>query len=113
MKLCLSVNIIISYLHIGTEKLTSEKLDSHVKEVSPQWYKLGIQLLKKQMIHQLEIIKEKNLNDVVKCVEEMIKYWLSNFEATVNKMIDALTKMHQTELVEDIKRNNDIKGLSN
>lgn len=45
-----------------------------------------------------------------KCCSEVMEYWLNNFEATWNKMTHALNHIDQTELAEDIKRNNALTG---
>ena len=80
-------------------------------EVAPRWHNLAIQIQKSTTAHILNAIEENHHHDLDKCFTEMMEYWLNNFEATWNKIIDALTQIKQTELAEDIKRKDDIKGF--
>ena len=86
-------------------------LNDHVSEEAvTKWRVLGEQLLKDALSHKLNVIERTYRDDVEECCTEVVEYWLDNFEATWNKMIDALKQMDQTDLASAIKQNDILKG---
>ena len=71
---------------------TKKKLVDHViPRVSPQWYVLGVKLLKEEQESHLDIIKSDNAGDKKQCCTDMFWYWLStNTSATWKQLIEAL-----------------------
>ena len=62
-----------------------------VPYVSPQWYILGVKLLKEDQESHLDIIKSDHAGDNKKCCIHMFWYWLStNTSATWKQLIKAL-----------------------
>ena len=62
-----------------------------VPHVSPQWYVLGVKLLKEDQESQLDIIESNHAGDNKKCCIDMFRYWLStNTSATWKQLIKAL-----------------------
>ena len=87
-------------------------LNDHVKkEAAPKWRILGKQLLKDALLQKLNVIEDTYHDDVQRCCTEVFEYWIENFEATWNKMIDALNKMDQTNLATTIDQNVYLKGV--
>ena len=70
---------------------TKKKLLIHVVgRVAPQWYDLGITLLKEEQEAHLDVIKA-NYTDKKTCCKEMLWYWLNtNVNATWKQLIEAL-----------------------
>ena len=79
--------------------------------VAPQWHDLGEKLLKQSLNNKLDDIGRDNHGDVKQCYIEMFQYWLDNFEANWNKMIDALKQRGQEKVVVAVKRNSALKGF--
>ena len=95
----------------GTDKPDIILLNNHVREdAAPQWYDLGEKLLKKALIHKLDVIGEKYQDDVKECWNCMLTYWLDNFEATWNKMLHTSEQTGHTEVTATVKRDDTIKG---
>ena len=66
-------------------------LDHVVPHVTPQWYVLGVKLLKEDQESQLDIIKSNHPSDNQMCCMEMFWYWLStNTDASWQQLIEAL-----------------------
>ena len=81
------------------------------EDVAPQWRHLGEQLLKDAMARNLNIIEEKIKDDVKKSFDAIFAHWLDDyFNATWNKMEDALKQRGYSELAETVKKNDTIKG---
>ena len=59
--------------------------------MAPQWYELGVKLLKEDQESHLDVIQSDHAGDYEKCCMEMFWYWLStNSGATWKKLISAL-----------------------
>ena len=101
------------HVYTGSNKLTVKLLSEYTKEVAPKWYDLGKHLLKEEWTHKLNVIASNNPNDVEKCCNEMLEYWLKSCVATWGKLIDALEKIHQDVPVKLIKTYDFIKGFCN
>ena len=73
-------------------KPTKIKLLNHVvPHVTPQWYLLGLNLLKEDQESQLDIIKSNHAGDNQTCCMEMFWCWLStNTEASWEQLVEAL-----------------------
>ena len=73
-------------------KPTKQKILDHVVPyVSPQWYELGVKLLKESQESHLDVIQSNHTGDNRKCCMAMFWYWLStNTEATWQQLIYAL-----------------------
>lgn len=103
---------ILYYICIGNDKPDIILLNSHVREdAAPHWRDIAEQLLKGAVHLKLNSIEERYHHDVMKCCEEILKYWLDNFEATWNKLIDALKQSGQSEIAATIETNDALKGL--
>ena len=62
-----------------------------VPHVSPQWYVLGVKLLKEEQELHLDIIQSDHAGDNKKCCIAMFWYWLcTNTSATWKQLIEAL-----------------------
>ena len=62
-----------------------------VPHLSPQWYVLGVKLLKEEQESHLDIIESDHAGDNKKCCIAMFWYWLStNAGATWKQLIEAL-----------------------
>ena len=79
--------------------------------VAPQWHDLGEKLLKQSLNNKLDDIGRNNHDDVKQCYIEIFQYWLDNFEANWNKMIDALKQSGQEKVVVAVKKNDTLKGF--
>ena len=59
--------------------------------MTPQWYDLGVKLLKEDQESHLDVIQSNHPNDNKTCCKEMFWYWLStNTSATWKQLIDVL-----------------------
>ena len=66
-------------------------LDHVVPHVSPQWYVVGVKLLKEDQESYLDIIESNHAGDNKKCCIDMFRYWLNtNTSATWKHLIEAL-----------------------
>ena len=62
-----------------------------VPHVTPQWYLLGVKLLKEEQETQLDIIESNHAGDNKKCCMDMFRYWLNaNTDASWEQLIEAL-----------------------
>ena len=101
----------VTVMYVGTDKPNITLLNNHVRrDAAPQWHKFGEQLLKKVVTHKLDVIEEKNQNDVKECCSQLFSHWLDNFEATWNMMIRTLEQRGHTEVVTSVKRDDTING---
>ena len=73
-------------------KPTKVKLLDHVvPHVTPQWYILGLKLLKEDQESQLDIIESNHAGDNKKCCMDMFRYWLNaNTDASWQQLVEAL-----------------------
>ena len=73
-------------------KPTRNKLLDHVvPHVTPQWYILGVKLLKEDQESHLDIIESNHAGDNIKCCMDMFRYWLNaNTDASWQQLIEAL-----------------------
>ena len=73
-------------------KPTKQKILDHVVPyVTPQWYELGVKLLKEDQELHLDVIQSNHTGDNRKCCMLMFWYWLStNTSATWKQLIEAL-----------------------
>ena len=56
-----------------------------------KWFELGLELLDDSQARQLDIIKANNHDDVIKCCQDMFKYWLdTDPTASYNKLVNSL-----------------------
>ena len=68
-----------------------KKLLPFVVLVAPNWYELGVMLLKEEQEPQLKTIKSEYGNDVRKCCLAMLEYWMDTHpEATWYHLTTAL-----------------------
>ena len=68
-----------------------KKLLPFVVRVAPNWYELGVMLLKEEQEPQLKTIKLEYGNDVRKCCLAMLEYWMDTHpEATWYHLTAAL-----------------------
>ena len=66
-------------------------LDHVVTHVSPQWYELGVKLLKEEQESHLDIIESDHAGDNKKSCIDMFRYWLStSTNATWQHLVEAL-----------------------
>ena len=92
-------------MYTGTDKPTIKCLMKFKGKIAPHWYALGTQLLEEKYIHQLEVIQKNNPCDVESSVCKMIQYWLGvDNKANWNKLIEALIKIEQNTLADQIKQ---------
>ena len=83
------LNVIV--VLVNSKPIKKEILDHVVPYVVPQWYELGVKLLKEDQELQLDVIQFNYAGDYKKCCMEMFWYWLStNSGATWKKLISAL-----------------------
>ena len=62
-----------------------------VASVAKKWNELGLQLLRSDQTHELDIIEINYPQDVVRCCKCVLKKWLdSSVDATWNQLIEAL-----------------------
>jgi len=55
------------------------------------WYDLGMELLGKEYVQKLDIIKTDNQGHTENCCTEMFKYWLqTDTKASWTKLVEAL-----------------------
>ena len=97
----------------GNECPEEKYLNRHViKEVAAAcayqpdvWRDLGIELLGKDGIAELDVIKANNTNDVTKCCSKMLSLWLQRqIEASWNQLIEALEQVKLNRIAKEIKR---------
>ena len=75
----------------ATSVPTKKKLLELIPNVAPQWYELGIQLLREDQEPQLDVIKSDCGNDNKRCCIQMFWYWLkTNPKASWQQLLDAL-----------------------
>ena len=83
------INVIVAL--VNTRPTKQKILDHVVSYVTPQWYELGVKLLKEDQESQLDVLKLNHVGDNKKCCMEMFWYWLStNTSATWKQLIEAL-----------------------
>ena len=73
-------------------KPTKQKILDHVVPyVTPQWYELGVKLLKEDQESHLDVIQLNHFGDSKRCCMKMFWYWLgTNTDATWQQLIGAL-----------------------
>ena len=85
------VLIIVIFVLVNSKPTKQKILDYVVPYVTPQWYELGVKLLKEDQESQLDVLKLNHVGDNKKCCMEMFWYWLStNTSATWKQLIGAL-----------------------
>ena len=94
----------MQYNIIGTDKPTIERLREYTGKIAPYWYDLGTQLLGKKHNYYLKVIKEDHPNDAMSCCRTMFEHWIDvDTKSSWNILINALEKIDQNVLAEDIK----------
>ena len=75
-----------------SSKPTRKKLLDHViPHVTPQWYVLGLKLLKEDQEDHLDVIKSDHTGNNLMCCMEMFWYWLNtNTDASWQQLIETL-----------------------
>ena len=80
-------------------------------DIASKWEDLGVELLNEEQRSKLKNIT-KNEREVEDCCTKLFIYWLDAYpDASWNKLLEALKKMKQNNLVEKIKRNV-LKGIT-
>ena len=75
----------------ATSAPSKRKLLELIPSVAPQWYELGIQLLREDQEPHLDVIKSDCGNDNKRCCVQMFWYWLkTNPKASWQQLLDAL-----------------------
>ena len=75
------------------------------KEIAPQWYDFGIQLLPQEHNYQLNVINVNHPYDAITCCHETFEFWLSvDVNASWVKVINALEKIHQNTIAAKIRQ---------
>ena len=79
-------------LYLVNSRPSRKKLIDHVvPHVTPQWYILGLKLLKEDQESHLDIIELNHAGDNIKCCIDMFRYWLNaNTDASWAQLIEAL-----------------------
>ena len=71
--------------------------------VATDWHNLGVQLIPDHLQRQLGIIRADNPGDAKECCTIMFEYWLQvDTTASWNKLIEALRKINNLQLIDDI-----------
>ena len=69
------------------------------------WRDLGIELLGKDGVAELDVIKANNTDDVTKCCSKMLSLWLQQqTEASWNQLIEALEQVKLNRIAKEIKK---------
>ena len=77
---------------VGHECPSLKYLNRYVKQsVGPKWYDLGIDLLEKDDVAELNIIQSQHSMDINTCCTKMFQLWLNKHPtASWNQLIDSL-----------------------
>ena len=88
----------------GRDRPAQKLLNKYViKEASPNWHDLGLELLEQEDEETLYQIKINN-NDVKVCCKEMFQFWLRKcIDPTWNKLIEALKGIELNNLATKIE----------
>ena len=79
------------FIYIANSKPSKKKILELVPHVAPQWYVLGIQLLREDQESHLDIIKADHGHKIVESCTEMFWLWLkSHPSATWHHLIASL-----------------------
>jgi len=79
-------------------------LHRYKKQISSNWYNLGIELLDDECCDQLNTIKKDNPNDIDMCCSRMFQLWRRKSEKPSWKIfIRALRKVEMDDLARKIK----------
>ena len=84
------ISLCFSYIVYQTPSI--KELQSHriIIDIGPQWYRLGIALLRADQLNNLEIIKSDH-KEAIDCCTEMFIYWLkTHSNATWYQLAEAL-----------------------
>jgi len=93
---------------IAHSKPSMKKLLPFVVHMAPNWFELGVMLLKEEQEAQLKTIKSEYGNDVRKCCLAMFEYWMDTHpEATWNHLAVALKSpgVDLTSVASEIEKN--------
>ena len=72
-------------------------------KIAPYWHNVGIYLLEKPNV--INIIRRDYPSDLGSCCMQMLEYWLKvDDEASWNKLIDALQRIHLNGIAERIRQ---------
>ena len=75
----------------ATSVPSKKKILELIPNLAPQWYELGIQLLREDQEPHLDVIKSDCGNDNKRCCVQMFWYWLqTNPKASWIQLLDAL-----------------------
>ena len=95
------------YYLVDSKPTIKDLLDYVIPRVTPQWYELGIKLLKADQESHLDIVRSNHAGDNKNCCMDMFQYWLSrNFDATWQQLIEALQSpaVELPVVADDIKK---------
>ena len=106
---CIIIRLVKYYcgtiLHMpGCDRPALKLLNKHVvKQISSEWYDLGLELLEQEDEATLNQISDKS-NDVKKCCREMFQLWLKKYStATWDQLIQALREVDLNSLATKVE----------
>ena len=88
----LELLVIITFcVYLANSKPSKKKILELIPHVAPQWYELGIQLLREDQESHLDVIKADHGHNILKSCTEMFWLWLkSHPNATWHQLIESL-----------------------
>ena len=79
------------FVYLANSKPSKKKILELIPHVAPQWYELGIQLLREDQESHLDVIKADHGHNILKSCTEMFWLWLkSHPSATWHQLIESL-----------------------
>ena len=86
------------------ERPKLKQLNIYKKDISKNWYDLGIQLLDDKHVKKLNSIQENHQNSVDRCCTDMFQTWLDTSPlASWNEFFIALKAVELYELITKIE----------
>ena len=86
------------------ERPKLKQLNIYKKDISKNWYDLGIQLLDDKHVKKLATIQENHQNSVDRCCTDMFQTWLDTSpSANWNEFFIALKTVELYELITKIE----------
>ena len=75
----------------ASSKPSRKKIVDLIPHVAPQWYELGIKLVREDQEAHLDVIRSDCGNDKKQCCSQMFWYWLkTNPNASWQQLLDSL-----------------------